>query len=146
MSSVTRDNVVKNLKLFGGIAVGLGLIGLSGSVIVPARLMSQTQLVQRMIPYNAETATLTGDVGTPVGEPQQMIITEEAAFLPGKSEFGANLVNDNYLKEKGIYPLQVKTVNFIAGPVRLGAGIAIVVRIGILLWVNGPLRRKVVGG
>ena len=133
---------MKFLKILGGIVFILGLIGLAGSIIVPARLSSQAQLIQRMTPYDADIAALTGDVGTPIGEPQQMIITDQAAFLPGKLDSGARQVNDNYLKEKGIYPLQVKTVNYVAGLVRLAAASALVVGLIAFLWANSRLKRK----
>ena len=119
----------------------MGMIGLLGSIIVPKVLSSKAQLTQRMTPYDADTAALTGDAGTTVGEPQMMIIDDERALLKGKGENGARLVDDNYLRAKGIYPLQVKTVNFTAGLIRLGT--TTVAGIGFLLfvWTRKVLRK-----
>ena len=131
---------MKLLNMLGCAMLAIGMVALLGSIIVPKVLTSKAQLTQRMTPYDADTAALTGDIGTPVGEPQSMIIDEERAFLKGKGETGARLVDDNYLKVKGIYPLQVKTVDFVAGLVRLGT--ATVAGIGLLLFL---WTRKVLG-
>lgn len=123
----------------------MGMVGFLGSIIVPEVLRSKAQLTQRMTPYDADTAALTGDIGTPVGEPQPMIIDDERAFLKDKGENGVRLVDDNYLKSKGIYPLQVKTVDFVAGLVKIGT--ATVAGIGLLLflWTRRVLGRVAKG-
>lgn len=132
---------MKLLNMLGCAMLVMGMVGLLGSIIVPKVLRSKAQLTQRMTPYDADTAALTGDIGTPVGEPQAMIIDDERAFLKGKGENGARLVDDNYLKAKAIYPLQIKTVDFVAGLVRLGIATLAGIGLVLFLWTRKALRR-----
>lgn len=133
---------MKALNLLGCAMLVLGMIGLLGSIILPRNLASKARLTQRMTPYDADTAALTGEIGTPVGEPQLMIIDDERAFLKGEGENGARLVDDNYLKAKGIYPLQVKTVNFVAGLARLGTAAVAGIGLVLFVWTRKVLRRR----
>jgi hypothetical protein len=82
------------------------------------------------------------ELGTPVGEPQLMIITDEKAFLGGKSESGARLVNDTYLKENGIYPLQAKTVSFVSKQAQIGSTIVAMLGLGSAFWAWRAAARK----
>jgi len=91
---------------------------------------SRATLVQRV--ERDETAELFGDPGTPIGSPQRLIIDDEGAFLPGEGEGGARLVNEKYLKEKGIYLLQMKTVNLMADMTRWGAGAGFLLGLGLV--------------
>lgn len=131
---------MKLLHRLALVVLVLGVVGFVGSFVVPASLASKAELIQRMQPYDALTAELTGESGTPIGSPQLMVIDDPAAFLPGKGEEGARLVNDDYLKAEGIYPLQVKTIDFVAGLVRLGTGAAALVGLAGFLWTRKRLQ------
>ena len=78
--------------------------------------------MQRITPYEKSVAELTGEVGEKVGSPQLMIVDESEAILPGRTEEGALLLDDEYLRLHNIYPLQVKTVHFVAGLAKVGFG------------------------
>lgn len=120
----------------------LGMIGLLGSIIVPKTLASKAQLTQRMTPYDSDTASLTGEIGIPVGEPQLMIIDDPAAFLKGAGPDGAKLANDDYLKANNIYPLQAKTIYFVGGLVRNGTAMATILGLGLFVWTRRTLARR----
>jgi hypothetical protein len=112
---------MKLVKSLAVLAVFVGVVGLLGSTIAPQVLRSRAQLVQRITPYDKDTAALTGEPGDLIGEPQLMVIEDQAAFLPGTSEKGARLADDNYLRSHSVYPLQMKTVGFVAGLARLAS-------------------------
>jgi hypothetical protein len=96
----------------------VALIGFLLTFVVYHRYASRAQLIQR-IEYNETNALLLGEPGPPIGSPQMMIIDDPKAFLAGEGPGGARLVNDVYLREQGIYPLQLQTVGFLTGMARL---------------------------
>ncbi len=106
-------------KLFFALAL-VGLVGRIATQVVATNMVAKAELIQRVKPAEKELAALTGDIGEPLGPPQKMIITDEKAFLPQKGKEGQRLVDDDYLQKNSIYPLQVKTVNFVSGLVGYG--------------------------
>lgn len=50
--------------------------------------------------------------GTPVGTPQQIILDDPTAYLPGSGEGGARLLDERYLESHMLNPLQLQTVDF----------------------------------
>lgn len=107
----------------------LSLVALGGAFWQESRLVSQAELTQRIKPHDPAMAELLGEVGTPIGEPQRMIIDDESVILPGKGEQGQRLVNDTLMQEKGVYPLQEKTVSYVAGLVKLGSAIVAILAV-----------------
>lgn len=132
---------MKILNLLAWSMLALGLIGLSAAFVAGGALAAKGRLVQRVAPYQPDVAQLVGETGEAVGEPQAMIIDDPAAFLPGKTSTGALLADDAYLKRRGIYPLQVKTVHFVAGVAKLGAAGLGAAGLAGLLGI-GALRRR----
>lgn len=120
------------------IAMVIGALLIIGAQVGQMYFSSQAQLTQRIAPYDTAVAELTGDFGEPIGQPQLMIINDEAAFLPGKGPDGALFVSDPYLKEHGIYPLQLKTVDFVASTTQWIGLSSLLLGLGLRLW----LRRK----
>jgi hypothetical protein len=119
------------------------LIGFLLTFVVYSRYASRAQLVQR-IEYNETNALLLGEPGPPIGSPQRMIIDDPKAFLEGEGPGGARLVNDVYLRQQGIYPLQLQTVGFIAGLARLAlAGLLAVSLAG--WWLTSRRLRSATG-
>ena len=114
---------------------------------VGAWMGKDSQLVQRVQPATQAESSLFGDSasastpGTPIGSPQQMIIRDQAAFLPGSGEGGVRYVSDTYLTEKGIYPLQLKTVNLFRNAATLGF---LALAALLALWHTRQSRRAVV--
>ncbi|MFQ3669781.1 MAG: hypothetical protein SNJ61_12970, partial [Fimbriimonadaceae bacterium] len=80
----------------------------------------RARLVQRVQPNPG--ADLFGDVGTLIGSPQLMIVDDPRAFTGERTADGAALVDDQYLRDNAIYPLQMQTVSYLAGLGRLGGG------------------------
>lgn len=113
------------LRRVAGLLALVALAVLLLSFAVSAVITRDAVLVQRVEPSAA--AGLFGDetsAGTPIGSPQRLIVRDPAAFLPGEGEGGARLVSEAYLRERGVYPLQVKTVEVTRNAVAVGAGLA----------------------
>ncbi|GGK34182.1 hypothetical protein GCM10008955_30310 [Deinococcus malanensis] len=105
--------------------MALALIVAIASLTTAAWMTRGAQQVQRVEPADAGSASLFGDAGTGtlIGSTQLMIVRDPAAFLPGSSEGGARLVNEQYLREHGIYPLQVKSVWFVRNLILLASAV-----------------------
>lgn len=101
------------------------------------------QLIQRVQPTTQAESSLFEDSssgpGTPIGQPQMMIVRDQGAFLKGTGDGGVRYVSDTYLTEKGIYPLQLKTVNFFRNAATLGF-LALAALLG--LWHLWAQRRR----
>jgi hypothetical protein len=123
-------------KIGIGVAI-LAVLAMVGAFVTEQSFASRAVLAQRV--ERDETAELFGDAGTPIGSPQRLIIDDEGAFLPGEGEGGARLVSEKYLTEKGIYPLQLKTVSLISGIAKWGSGAGLLVGLGL---VGLGLRRQ----
>lgn len=127
---------MKFLRPLGLVVIVLAVLTAAGSVAATSFYRSKSVLVQRV--QKDEAADLFGEAGTPIGSPQPMIIEDEKAFLPQPGENGVKLVDDGYLQKHNIYPLQMKTVEFVARQVQFGTVAGLIV--GILLFLVG--RRK----
>jgi hypothetical protein len=104
---------------------------------------SKAVLAQR-VERDEAAASLFGDADSfqEIGSPQMLIIEDKGAFLPGKSKSGAQMVDENYLKKKGLYPLQLKTVHFVGGLVRVGSGAVLAVSLALLAFLRLRSRRS----
>lgn len=113
------------------------LLGFGASFVVESSYAGRAKLIQRIKPHDKAMAELLGEAGEPIGSPQEIIVDDPAAFLPAPEGYeGPAMVNDAYLQEKGIYPLQLKTVRYVAGLARWGfLGAALVALVG-LLWLR----------
>ncbi|BDP43417.1 hypothetical protein DAETH_33860 (plasmid) [Deinococcus aetherius] len=135
---LVRPTRLPLLRRAAGLLALLALVALLLSFAVSALLTRDAALVQRVEPNAAASLFGEGDSpGTPIGSPQLMIIRDPAAFLPGEGEDGARLVSEVYLRERGLYPLQVKTVELVRNLVALGSGLAALVFGGLWLWARG---------
>ncbi len=99
------------------------------------------QLVQLVIPEDADVVALRGETGpgTLVGKVGTYLIADPAAFLEGSGKTGERFVSQTYLEQKGIYPLQTKTVWFFHFFVVLFSGLGILI-FGLPWWILGRLR------
>lgn len=136
---------MKLLRTLGLVMLIMGMVGLLGSTIARQVYTSKAQLIQRATPADPDVATLTGETVNPIGEPQLMIIEDPKAFLPDKGEGGAKLVDDTYLKKNGIYPLQLKTVNF-TSQVAMLASLVVAVLGGLTAWAANRKQKSRKGG
>lgn len=108
------------MKIFRKVAwaaLVLGVLAVIGAWAAESSYAGRARLIQIVEP--SEAATLFGDAGNMVGTPQQMIVGDEKAVMPGKGPNGSVLVNSKYLREHGIYPLQLQTVRYVAHWVRI---------------------------
>ena len=133
---------MKALVLLARVLAVLCAVGLVGTFVRANSLTAKAELTQRIKPYDKDTAALTGDVGTPIGDSQDMIIDDPAAFLPGKGDKGQRLVNDDYLQQHEIYPLQAKTVNYVAGLAKLGFAGGLVLAVSAGLFASRRLATR----
>ncbi len=114
----------------------VSLVVLGGAFWQESSLTGKAELTQRIKPHDPAMAELLGEVGTPIGEPQSMIIDDTSVILPGKGDQGQRFVNDTLMLEKGVYPLQEKTVSYVAGLVKIGsATMAVLSLVGA--WLIG---------
>ena len=111
----------------------LSALAFSASFLVESNFTSRAKLTQRVQLPDSSVAELFGGEPTMIGSPQMMIIDDPEAVVPGKGPQGSVLVDDAYLQKTGQYPLQLKTVQFVAQIIRLTSGIAGVM-LGLLAW------------
>lgn len=127
---------MKILKILSLVAAIASVLAFVGSFPVEQSYASRAKLVQRVL--KNDQAGLFGDLGEMVGSPQMLIIDDGKAFIGGADDTGLYNVDERYLRDKKIYPLQLQTVQFVAGNVRLASSVAFILgTIGFL-----ALRRK----
>jgi hypothetical protein len=102
----------KIVRVAGIVVTVLCLVGLATAPSIRDSYKSRAVLTQR-VQIDQAGATLFGDGTTPIGSPQLMIIDDPKAIVgQPKSKDGPRQVDDAYLKTHGIYPLQLKTVDY----------------------------------
>ncbi len=92
-----------------------GVVVFIASFVISSIITQNAVLAQRIEIQEAGVAALFGaenEVGKEIGSPQRLIINDPKAFLEKTGENGLRYVNDKYLQENKIYPLQVLTVEF----------------------------------
>lgn len=121
-------------KVFLGLAI-TAVVFIVGSLVATSLLTRNAVFAQRA--EKLEAAELFGDTQQRVliGSPQTFLPLDAKAFLDGTGDNGAKLLNDSYLREKNIYPVQVKTVEFFRNAIILASilGGALM----LLLWWLG---------
>lgn len=95
----------------------LSAVAFTCAVVAVGYYSGKAELIQR-VDYSEENEVLLGEPGPMIGSPQKMIIEDRKAFLKTRGPGEALQVDDNYLRENNIYPLQLKTVEYITGIVR----------------------------
>lgn len=125
----------------------LSLVVLVTTWPVVSSYQSKSILAQR-VEFDEAAASLFGDTDAyrEIGSPQVLVIEDEEALLPGNGPDGSRLVSENYLKEKKIYPLQMRTVNFVAGVARLASGGTLVVALILVLILSARAKRRATSG
>jgi hypothetical protein len=123
---------MKHLTLLLRVVFGLALVVFLGTWIVEGHYAGKAQLVQRM--ETSAASDLFDSAGVPIGSPQRLIIEDPRAFTGEKTAEGAAIVSENLLRERGIYPLQMQTVSYVAGLTRIGSGLVGLAAGLALLW------------
>ena len=86
---------------------------------IEASFVARAQRVQRVLP--SEQSELFGETGENIGTPQRVVIDDPKAFMTGDLADGTKRVNETYLQDNRIYPLQLQTVVAVLNYVRIGA-------------------------
>jgi hypothetical protein len=94
------------------LSIVAGVVGL-GSVLTSSLLTRDAVLAQLAIEQEAAELFADGQKEVLIGNPQVFLALDAKAYLEGTGDNGAKLLNDTYLRENNIYPVQVKTVEFI---------------------------------
>lgn len=127
------------VKLVLATAVLSFLVGVA-TVPVESSYASRAVLMQRM--QKSAGDDLFGDQGTAIGSPQQFIVDDPKAILNEKGQNGVTLLDENYLLEHKIHPLELQTVHYVAGLIRtasLGVGVVLLI-LGLFLRARGQQR------
>jgi|CXWL01.1.fsa_nt_gi hypothetical protein len=96
------------------------LLAYAGTLFVLNTYPGKAKFIQRV--EKNEGADLFGESGTPIGSPQLYIIDDPKAFTGKKTANGAEEVDEKYLREHNLYPLQLQSLRFVAKQVQLVAG------------------------
>jgi hypothetical protein len=122
--------------VFLGLAILAGAVGLI--TVVATSLLTRDAVFAQLAQKN-EAAELFGDTSqkTLIGSPQNFLALTPQAFFEGTGDNGARLLNDLYLKENNIYPIQVKTVEFFRNVIVLVCAIG-----GALMLMLWQLARR----
>ena len=107
---------------------------------IRSNFAGRAKLAQRIEQSNADS--LFDSKGAALGEPQLYIVNDTKAYLEGKGDQGQLLLNENYLKQNNIYPLQLQSVDFFAVATRIGSSIAFVVFGLGWFWFSSRLKRR----
>ena len=140
---------MKQIHSISGVLSILAVVVLIGSFIVASLFSSGAQLVQLIEPGDAATASLFGDTqtgepaGTKIGSPQMIVIRDQAAFLEGQGAQGERFANLQYLNEKKIYPLQVKTIDFFRNVTALVAVLGGLMMAGLWFWTGTKIKSRI---
>lgn len=86
-------------------------------------------------------AALFGDVGEKIGSPQEYIVDDPSVILPQPAEDGVLLLDDDVMKQKGVYPVQLQTVKFVLGTARMASFILGALTLGGWWFWTRRLRR-----
>jgi hypothetical protein len=119
----------------------LALVVFVSAWLVYAWFARSATLAQRIEPYQPAMAELLGEPGLTLGSPQVFVIRDDNAFLEGTGEAGERFLNETYLTQNGIYPLQLKEVAFWRNLISLGATAGFIV-CGVL-WLVLRARQSV---
>ncbi len=120
---------VGSWRKISGFLAALALVVLVLSYPVAWFIAKDGQLIQRVIPEDADVVALRGESGpgTLVGKAGVYLISDPAAFIKGEGAKGERYVSQTYLEQKGIYPLQTKTVWFFHFLVALISGLGLLI-------------------
>ena len=130
------------LWILGALLILLGPFGIGLGTVLEENYSKKALVVQRVKVDKDAGDLFGGDAAhTPVGSPQELIIEDPKAFLDARGPEGTKLVDEDYLQENKIYPLQLKTVRVVSEYARYGF-VALALFGALLLWIGSRLRRK----
>ncbi len=109
----------------------VGALGLGASIPVMSSYEGKAALAQRV---EKDTAgDLFGDAYRNVGEPQEYVIEDQKAYIE-PAEDGTKRISEDYLKEKGIYPTQLRSVRAVVNYARIGFGITFLLGLAVFAF------------
>ncbi|MBS1704762.1 MAG: hypothetical protein JST40_02730 [Armatimonadetes bacterium] len=115
--------------------LALFLVGLVVVRVIERSYQNRAVFAQR-VQLDRTADDLFGDKNSyiEIGGPEYFVVDDQRAFLDGITTRGARKLDDEYLREHKIYPLQMQSVRFVAKWVNIALGALAFVSIGILLW------------
>lgn len=126
------------ISLLASIVVILAILTLGISFPVRGAYARKAKLIQRVEKPAGDD--LFGEGGTIIASAQMLIIDDSHAFIGEPKAGEPYSVDEKYLKDHNVYPLQLKTVDFFVDYSRLGAGIALI--LAGLTWAFATRRIK----
>ena len=122
----------------------LALLVLVASWLVYGWANANATLAQRIEPHDAAMAQLLNEPGLLIGSPQRLIITDPKAFLPQDPTISMEyrLVNETYLKQNNIYPLQLQTIEFFRNIFSLAAVLGGLLMLGLATWFSSKAKPR----
>lgn len=121
----------KFLRPVAIILLVVGALGLGASIPVMSSYEGKAALAQRV---EKDTAgDLFGDAYRNVGEPQEYVIEDPKAYIE-PAEDGTKRISEDYLKEKGIYPTQLRSVRAVVNYARIGFGITFLLGLAVFVF------------
>lgn len=106
-------------------------LGFIATFPLQASYHGKAKMVQRV--QKTASSDMFGDEGTPIGEPMMTILDDEKAFMGPADASGTYKVDETYLTDHKIHPLQLKTIDFLASMARIGFVISTAV-FGLVGW------------
>ena len=105
-------------------------------ITIPIRLsyLNKAKMIQRI--QKSTSADLFGDEGIPIGQATMLVIDDPKAFIGGPDANEVYKVDEGYLTEHKVYPLQLKTINFIMFWTKVLSLLGAMVGMVGLTWIN----------
>lgn len=128
---------MKWLKAAAWAVMVIAGLALPVTFVVEGQYRSKASMHQ-LVKASAE-AGLFGDPYEELGTPQVFVIEDPSAVLAEKTDDGVPLLSKDKLDEKGLYPLQMQMVSWIAGLARMGLGAMIgagVLALVLAMWIE----------
>ncbi len=123
---------MKFIKILSIIVLAVSIFVYAGTLFTLNTYAGRAKLIQRVEKNSG--ADLFGESGTPIGSPQRYIIDDPKAFTGKKTADGAEEVDEKYLRDNKIYPLQLQTIRFVAKQTQLIAGGLFLVSLAGYFW------------
>lgn len=129
------------LRWASWIGLALGVFGFLGASLAESYLARKSVLGQR-VRFDPTVDALFGDSGQPVGSPQHFVVLDRGMLTGALTPEGAQIVDENYLERTGTYPLQLKTVRFVALYARVGCAGLVAFSLLVWWWVRVRARAR----
>lgn len=136
--------MVDRLRRVALLLLVMGVLGAVGAEVVLRVYRGRAVLAQRVTLPDPDVADLFGSEPTPLGSPQLYVLQGSEALVPGSGKDGKPaLLDQGVLDRTGQYPLQLKTVEFVARAVQIASALDLVTAWVLLLVLSRRLAAQV---